>query len=82
MADNLDGKSNNLLLGVLLGAAVVALGVLAYFYYERRHEPVVKIDVPGFSGEILRSARTSLSALTSRMARRLGGDLTPRPVRI
>jgi hypothetical protein len=52
MADNLDGKSNNLLLGVLLGAAVVALGVLAYFYYERRHEPVVKIDVPGFSGEI------------------------------
>jgi len=40
------------MLGVLLGAAVVALGVLAYFYYERRHEPVVKIDVPGFSGEI------------------------------
>jgi hypothetical protein len=32
MAVNLDGKSNNLLLGVLLGAAVVALGVLAYFY--------------------------------------------------
>jgi hypothetical protein len=51
MADSLDRKSNNLLLGVLLGA-VVALGVLAYFYYERRHEPVVKIDVPGFSGEI------------------------------
>jgi hypothetical protein len=46
------GRSNNLLLGVLLGAAVVALGVLAYLYYERRHEPVVKIDVPGFSGEI------------------------------
>jgi hypothetical protein len=52
MADNLDGKSNNLLLGVLLGAAVVALGVLAYLYYQRQHEPVVKIDVPGFSGEI------------------------------
>jgi len=50
MADNLDGKSNSLLLGLLLGAAAVA--VLAYFYYERRHEPVVKIDVPGFSGEI------------------------------
>ena len=58
------------MLGVLLGAAVVALGVLAYFYYERRHEPVVKIDVPGFSGEIRRitaastsrSARTGLSA--------------------
>ena len=52
MADSLDRKNNNLLLGVLLGAAVVALGVLAYLYYERRHEPVVKIDVPGFSGEI------------------------------
>jgi hypothetical protein len=52
MADSLDRKRNNLLLGVLLGGAVVALGVLAYFYYERRHEPVVKIDVPGFSGEI------------------------------
>jgi len=50
MADNLDGKSNSLLLGLLLGASAVA--VLAYFYYERRHEPVVKIDVPGFSGEI------------------------------
>ena len=52
MADDLDHKNNSLLLGVLLGAAVVALGVLAYPYYERRHEPVVKIDVPGFSGEI------------------------------
>ena len=36
MADNPDGKSNSLLLGLLLGA----------------DEPVVKIDVPGFSGEI------------------------------
>jgi hypothetical protein len=52
VADDLDHKNNSLLLGVLLGAAVVALGVLAYLYYERRHEPVVKIDVPGFSGEI------------------------------
>ena len=52
MADDLDRKNNNLLLGVLLGTAVVALSVLAYLYYERRHEPVVKIDVPGFSGEI------------------------------
>jgi len=41
MADSLDRKSNNLLLGVLPGGAVVALGVLAYFYFERRHEPVV-----------------------------------------
>ena len=52
MADDLDRKNNNLLLGMLLGTAVVALSVLAYLYYERRHEPVVKIDVPGFSGEI------------------------------
>jgi hypothetical protein len=52
LADDLDRKNNSLLLGVLLGAAVVVLGVLAYLYYERSHEPVVKIDVPGFSGEI------------------------------
>ncbi|MGB6438509.1 MAG: hypothetical protein WBE89_04085 [Methyloceanibacter sp.] len=52
MADDVDRKNNSLLLGVLLGAAVVVLGVFAYLYYERRHEPVVKIDVPGFSGEI------------------------------
>ena len=52
MADDLDHKNNSLLLGVLLGDAVVALGVLPYLYYERMHEPVVKIDVPGFSGEI------------------------------
>ncbi len=37
---------------MLLGAAVVALAVLGYVYYQRQHEPVVKIDVPGFSGEI------------------------------
>ena len=29
----------------------MALGVLAYLYYERT-KPVVKIDVPGASGEI------------------------------
>jgi hypothetical protein len=52
MADDLDHKNDSLLLGVLLGAAVVALGVLAYLYYERKHETMVKIDVPGFSGEI------------------------------
>jgi predicted outer membrane lipoprotein len=52
LADDLDRKNNSLLLGVLLGAAVVVLGVLAYLHYERSHEPVVKIDVPGFSGEI------------------------------
>jgi hypothetical protein len=42
-----------LLLGVLLGAAVFALGVLAYLYYDHvTQKPVVKIDVPGFSGTI------------------------------
>jgi hypothetical protein len=50
MAD--DANRNNLLLGILLGAAVVVLGVLGYFYYERTHRDVVKIEVPGFSGEI------------------------------
>jgi hypothetical protein len=42
--------SNNFLLGVLL-ATLVALGVLAYLYYERTR-PVAKIDLPGVSGEI------------------------------
>ena len=31
---------------------MVALGVLGYFYYQRTRRDVVKIDVPGFSGEI------------------------------
>jgi hypothetical protein len=52
MANGLDRRNNGLLVGVLIGAAVVALAVLAYFYYQRSREPVVKIDVPGFSGEI------------------------------
>ena len=38
-------------LGVLLAAVLVALGVLAYLYYERT-KPVAKIDLPGVSGEI------------------------------
>jgi hypothetical protein len=36
----------------LLGVVVVALGVLGYVYYQRTHRDVVKIDVPGFQGEI------------------------------
>jgi hypothetical protein len=36
----------------LLGAAVVGLGVLGYVLYERQNRQVLKIDVPGFSGEI------------------------------
>jgi hypothetical protein len=51
MANGLDHK-NSLLVGVLIGAVVVALGVLAYFYYQRSQGPTVKVDVPGFSGEI------------------------------
>ncbi len=45
------GESRNRLLGVLLAAVLVALGVLAYIYYERT-KPVAKIDLPGVSGEI------------------------------
>jgi len=47
----LNTGTNNRLLGVLLAAALVALGVLGYLYYERT-KPVAKIDVPGVSGEI------------------------------
>jgi hypothetical protein len=42
---------NNRLLGVLLAALFVAISVLGYLYYERT-KPVVKVDVPGVSGEI------------------------------
>ena len=35
-----------------IGAAVVGLGVLGYILYERQNRQVLKIDVPGFSGEI------------------------------
>jgi hypothetical protein len=47
----LSTRNNNRLLGVLLAAVLVALGVLVYLYYERT-KPVVKIDVPGVSGQI------------------------------
>ena len=43
-------ENRNRLLGVLLAAVLVALGVLAYQYYERTKP--VKIDLPGVSGEI------------------------------
>jgi predicted outer membrane lipoprotein len=42
---------NNRLLGLLLAIALVALGILAYLYYERT-KTIAKIDVPGVSGEI------------------------------
>ncbi|TFG87308.1 MAG: hypothetical protein E4H18_03620 [Hyphomicrobiales bacterium] len=49
-----EGKSRtgpNPVLTVLLAVAVIALGVLGYFYY-RDQQDVVKIDVPGFEGTI------------------------------
>jgi hypothetical protein len=46
------GRSISPLLAFLLGVAVVGIGVLAYVLYERQHREVLKIDVPGFSGEI------------------------------
>jgi hypothetical protein len=42
----------NPMLAFLLGVAVVGLGVLGYMLYERQNRQVLKIDVPGFSGEI------------------------------
>ncbi|MBE3111986.1 MAG: hypothetical protein IMZ46_16015 [Acidobacteria bacterium] len=55
MADNINRTAgNSVALGALIGAAVVALAVLGYFYYERQRE-VVTIDVPGFSGKVTES---------------------------
>ena len=52
MADNINRTGGNgVALGALIGAAVVALAVLGYFYYERQRE-VATIDVPGFSGKV------------------------------
>ena len=42
----------NPLLAFLLGAAVVGLLVLGYLYYQHTQRNVVRIEVPGFSGEI------------------------------
>jgi hypothetical protein len=52
MADDRANRGSSATLGFLLGAALVALGVLGYLYYEHTHKQVIKIDVPGFSGEI------------------------------
>jgi hypothetical protein len=48
---------NNMLLGFLLGAAVVALGVLGYVYYQHHQREVVRIDLPGFSGTITKDTK-------------------------
>jgi hypothetical protein len=45
-------RNINPVLAFLLGVAVVGLGVLGYMLYERQHRQVLKIDVPGFQGEI------------------------------
>jgi hypothetical protein len=52
MANGSEKAGGNTILGVVLGAAVVALAVLGYLYYQHVNREVVKIDVPGFSGEI------------------------------
>ena len=58
MADNLNRTGgNSVALGALIGAGVVALAVLGYFYYERQRD-VVTIDVPGFSGKVTESPLT------------------------
>jgi hypothetical protein len=51
MADEANRNGPNPVLAVLLAVAVIALGVLGYFYYQNQRE-VVKIDVPGFKGSI------------------------------
>lgn len=57
MADepNRPGR-NNTMLAFLLGAAVVALAVLGYFYYQQHQREVVRINVPGFSGTITKDS--------------------------
>ena len=47
-----NGMRTNPLLAFLLGGAGVGLLVAGYLYYQRTHRDVVRIDVPGFSGEI------------------------------
>ena len=46
------GRSISPMFAFLLGVVVVGLGVLAYVLYHRQHRAVLRINVPGFSGEI------------------------------
>jgi hypothetical protein len=52
-----DQRNISPMLAFLLGIAVVGLGVLGYLLYERQHRQVLKIDVPGFSGEITKEGK-------------------------
>lgn len=53
MADGAGGRSgSSMALGFVLGALIVGLAVLGYLYYQHVNRDVVRIDVPGFSGEI------------------------------
>jgi hypothetical protein len=45
-------RNINPVLAFLLGVAVVGLAILGYMLYERQNRQVLKIDVPGFQGEI------------------------------
>ena len=45
-------RNINPMMAFLIGVVVVGLAVLGYLLYERQHRQVLKIDVPGFSGEI------------------------------
>ncbi len=52
MATGTEG-SRTLMLGIVLGAAVVALCVAGYLYWDHsRQKELLSIDVPGFQGTI------------------------------
>jgi hypothetical protein len=52
MATGTEG-SRTLVLGIVLGATLVALGVGTYLYWDQpRQKELLKIDVPGFQGTI------------------------------
>ena len=52
MATGTEG-SRNFILGIVLGATVVALGVGTYLFWDQSHrKELLKIDVPGFEGTI------------------------------
>ena len=54
------------MLAFLLGAAIVGLGVLGYILYERQNRQVLKIETPGFSGEISKDKGVDLEVVKNR----------------